>query len=389
MARTRDIAICGYAETKIEFRSGRTAYDLAGEAFAKLLDTTGIDKAEIDGLMVGATLSEAANPFYAVYMTDALGVTPTWLNVGSVGGVSGIGGVARAAAAIRDGLCTTAVVLMADAPSTSWNADYRAYRSEHLDPIGLQGPPGAFGLLMTRYAHQYPLKFEALGKIAVTQRNHALLNENACDKLKKPLTLEDYMQSRMVAEPLRMLDSVMFCDGANAVLVTSTDNARRLGLTRMVHPVAYAEITNFNGAEATPDITETGFGVVGPKALKQADLAASDIRMFHPYDDFTIAVQIQLEQIGFCKRGAGADFILDTDLSHTGTLPLNTGGGQISAGQPGLAGGGLNLVEAVRQMFGEAGARQVADARNAMVTGIGVIPYGRNWATSAVMILET
>jgi acetyl-CoA acetyltransferase len=96
----------------------------------------------------------------------------------------------------------------------------------------------------------------------------------------------------------------------------------------------------------------------------------------------------QLEQLGFCPVGTGGQFILDTDLAFSGTLPLNTGGGQISAGQPGLAGGALNLVEGVRQLFGEGGARQVADPRNALITGIGVIPYGRNWATSAAMILE-
>jgi acetyl-CoA acetyltransferase len=117
-------------------------------------------------------------------------------------------------------------------------------------------------------------------------------------------------------------------------------------------------------------------------------MTPADIRMFQPYDDFTIAVQMQLESLGFCRRGEGADFILDTDLSYKGKLPLNTSGGQISAGQPGLAGGGLNLVEAVRQLFGEGGQRQVADPRNALVTGIGVIPYGRNWSTSAAMILE-
>jgi acetyl-CoA acetyltransferase len=117
-------------------------------------------------------------------------------------------------------------------------------------------------------------------------------------------------------------------------------------------------------------------------------LTPKDIRMFQPYDDFTIAVLMQLEQFGFCKRGEGSDFILDTDLSHTGGLPTNTGGGQISAGQPGLASGGLNLAEAVRQMFGEGGARQVREPKNALVTGIGVIPYARNWGTSAAMILE-
>jgi len=117
-------------------------------------------------------------------------------------------------------------------------------------------------------------------------------------------------------------------------------------------------------------------------------MTPADIRMFHPYDDFLIAEMLQLEQIGFCGRGEGSDFLFDTDVSFKGKLPINTGGGQISAGQPGLAGGGLNLVEAVRQMMGEAGERQVGDPYNAMVTGIGVIPYARNWGSSNVLILE-
>jgi acetyl-CoA acetyltransferase len=128
--------------------------------------------------------------------------------------------------------------------------------------------------------------------------------------------------------------------------------------------------------------------VVGPEALEMAGMKTSDVRMFQPYDDFLIAVMIQLEQIGFCRRGEGSDFLLNTDISSKGTLPINTGGGQISAGQPGLAGGGVNLVEGVRQLFGEAGERQVPDPRNAMVTGIGYIQYGRNWGTSNVLILE-
>jgi acetyl-CoA acetyltransferase len=117
-------------------------------------------------------------------------------------------------------------------------------------------------------------------------------------------------------------------------------------------------------------------------------MSAGDVGMFHPYDDFLIAVLLQLEQIGFCGRGEGGDFLLRTDISPGGALPINTGGGQISFGQPGLGGGGVNLTEALRQLFGEAGERQVPDARNALVTGIGVIPYLRNGGTSSCMILE-
>lgn len=383
-----DIVIAGYSETPIQFKSGRSAYDFGGEAFAKLLAATGVPKSEIDGLAVTAPLSECPNPFFAVYMTEALGLTPSWLNYGGTGGCSATGGIARAASAIRDGHCEVAVVLSTDAPSTDWRANYGAYRGEFQDPPGVQGPPATFGLLMSRYQHQFGIKSEALGKIAITQRQHALHNENAYAKFKTPITMEDYNKSRVIADPLRLLDCVMFCDGANAFLVTTEQRAKDFGISKMVRPTAYAEVTNFNGADPLADITETGFSKIAPKVYGKSGLSPKDIRMFQPYDDFTIAVMMKFEDFGFCKRGQGSDFTLDTDLSFGGTLPLNTGGGQISAGQPGLASGGLNLAEAVRQMFGEGGKRQVANPKNALVTGIGVIPYARNWGTSAAMILE-
>jgi acetyl-CoA acetyltransferase len=184
-----------------------------------------------------------------------------------------------------------------------------------------------------------------------------------------------------------LLDSVMYCDGGAAIVVTSAERATKLG-AKAVYPVSYAEIANFNGDDPAPDITETGFSVVGPEALAKAEMTARDIQQFHPYDDFTIAVLMQLEQIGFCNRGDGSRFVLETDLTYKGTLPLNTSGGQLSAGQPGLAGGMVNFIEAIRQLRGEATGRQVPNRRNAMVTGIGVVPFIRNWGTSAVMILE-
>ena len=135
------------------------------------------------------------------------------------------------------------------------------------------------------------------------------------------------------------------------------------------------------------DVTESGHSVAGKRAFAMAGIGPRDVASFHPYDDFIIAIMLQFEMLGFCKHGQGCDFIQDTDFAHTGNLPLNTGGGQISAGQCGLAGGGTNLIEAVRQLFGEGGKRQVSNTKNAVVTGIGGIPYGRNWATSVVMVL--
>lgn len=388
MTKRKDIAIIGYGETKVTLKGGRSSYDLAGEVFAQIIEQTGVDPKKIDGLSIAEAMSETANPFWGVYMSEMLGISPSWMQVNGLGGTSGIGGIARAAAAIRDGLCETVFVVASDAQSSGRIPEQGAWRYEFLYPIGLRGPVGAFGLITQRYRHQYGLDDRALAKLAVTQRNHALMNPNAVDKLQKPLTEADYLNSKYVSEPLRMLDSVMVCDGANGVLVTSTENAKKLGAKKMIHPIGYGEITNFKGAEPLVDITVSGFSVAGPKALKQAGMTPKDIRMIMPYDDFLIALIITLEDIGFCPKGKGCEFVMNTDLSYKGTLPLNTSGGQISAGQPGLAGGGLNLVEGVRQMFGEAGARQVSDPRNCMVTGIGVIPYGRNWGVSGVLIME-
>jgi acetyl-CoA acetyltransferase len=383
----RDVAIVGYSETKIDVRTGRTSYELAGDALDEILIRTKVDKSEIDGLSVSETMSESANPFWAQYMADVLGIAPSWLELMGLGGVSSIGGVARAAMAIRSGMCSIALVLASDAQSSGATPEQGAQRHEFQYPTGLRGPVGAFGMIMRRYDHLYGLNREALAKLAVTQRQHSLLNDNACPRLRKPMTEQDYLNSKLVSDPLRVLDSVMVCDGANAVLMMSAVEATRRGL-KAVYPTGYAEKTHYKVTEPMTEITDSGFLDVGPRALRQAGLRTSDIQSFHPYDDFIIAIMLQLEHIGFCEQGRGADFILGRDMTFKGDLPLNTGGGQISAGQPGLAGGGLNLVEAVRQMFGDGGARQIKKTQNAMVTGIGGIPYARNWCTSGVMILE-
>lgn len=383
-----EVFVAGCAEAKIEVASGRSAYDLAGEVMAAALADAGVEKSEIDGFVVANCMSEAGNPFWSNIVADYLGLELDFCQGIDVGGASFVAGVARAALAIRGGACNTVLVLAADAQSTANHMRYGAYRTEWTDPVGLMGPPGAFGLLTSRYMEQFELDFDALAKIAVVQRNHALLNELACERLRLPLTREDYLNSRMISEPIRLLDCVMVCDGASAVVVTSADRARSLGLRKQCLVRGYGERVNYQIADPCADITQTGHAAAGRKALAQAGLKPADIRMFHPYDDFLIAVLMQLEQIGFCQPGEGSRFVLDHDLSHAGDLPLNTGGGQISAGQAGLAGGAHNFVEATRQLFGVAGKRQVRNATNAMVTGIGTIPYGKNWSTSAVMILD-
>jgi len=384
----RGIAIIGCHETRIELKSGRHVYDLAGEAMAGAIAHAGIDKSEIDGLAVSSCFSDAGNPFYSIVLASYLGLELDWCQITDLGGASACANVARAAAAIRAGLCDTVLVLAADAQSSENKGAIGAFRSEFQYPMGIMGPPGYFGLLSRRYDHQYGLDLKALGKLAVTQRNHALMNHNACDKLRRPLTVEEYLASPMISDPIRMLDCVMVCDGASAFVVTTTARARELGARRMVHPVGYGERVNHLEAEQCPDITQVGHSAAGARAFKAAGLTPAQIQSFHPYDDFLIAIVLQLEHLGFCGIGHGCRFVMEHDLSWRGDLPLNTGGGQISAGQAGLAGGAHNLAEALRQLFGEAGERQVKRRDNALVTGIGWIPYGRNWGSSTVLILE-
>ncbi len=382
-----DAAIVGYAETKIVEKSERDVWELDAEILETLLDKTGFEKGEIDGLVLSSSMTGAGNCFWSQTTADQLALEVDFCQTVDIGGCSPLGAIARAAAAIDAGLCSTVLCLFADTQASENNQRMRSFHNEWTAPLGYIGPPAAFGLLSRRYQHQFGLDYAALGKLAVAQRGHAVLNDLAVEKLRKPITVDDYLDSRMIADPIRLLDSVMVCDGASGVLVTSRKAAEKRRLSKIAVPIGYGERTNYRAGEAIVDVTESGHYVAGQRAFARSGLKPTDVASFHPYDDFIIAIMMQLEMLGFCKRGQGCDFVREHDFTHAGDLPLNTGGGQISAGQCGLAGGGTNVVEAIRQLFGEGGKRQVKDTRNVLVTGIGGIPYGRNWMSSVVMIL--
>ncbi|MDH7795622.1 MULTISPECIES: thiolase family protein [unclassified Beijerinckia] len=383
----QDTAIVGFAETKIVEKSDRDVWELGAEILEELLNRTGFEKQEIDGLILSSSITGSGNCFWSQTTADQLALEVDFCQTVDIGGCSPTAALARAAIAIDAGLCTTVLCLYADTQAAENNARPRGFQQEWQVPQGLLGPPTSFGFISNRYDHQFGLDLSALGKLAVAQRDGALLNDLACEKLRKPITVDDYINSRLIADPVRLLDSVMVCDGASGLLVTSKKNAARKGLTKIVTPIGYGERSTYRASESIVDVTDTGHRVAGARAFKQAGLAAKDIASIHPYDDFIIAIMLQFEMLGFCKQGEGAAFIREHEFNHLGDLPLNTGGGQISAGQCGLAGGGTNLIEAVRQLFGEGDKRQVKNTKNALVTGIGGIPYARNWSSSVVMIL--
>ena len=383
----KDTAIVGFAETKIVEKSDRDIWELGADILESLLNSTGFEKQEIDGLILSSSMTGSGNCFWSQTTADQLALEVDFCQTVDIGGCSPTAALARAAIAIDAGLCTTVLCLFADTQAAENNQRPRSFQQEWTVPQGVLGPPTSFGFISSRYDHQFGLDLRALGKLAVAQRDGALLNDLACEKLRKPITVDDYINSRLIADPVRLLDSVMVCDGASGLLITSKKNAARKGLDKIVVPVGYGERTTYRASESIVDVTDTGHRVAGERAFKQAGMKPSEIGSIHPYDDFIIAIMLQFEMLGFCKQGEGAAFIREHEFNHLGDLPLNTGGGQISAGQCGLAGGGTNLVEAVRQLFGEGGKRQVKNTKNALVTGIGGIPYARNWSSSVVMIL--
>ncbi|HKT77771.1 MAG TPA: thiolase family protein, partial [Sphingobium sp.] len=268
----RDAAIVGFAETKIEARSGRDIWDFGAEVLESLIRTTGIEIGEIDGLLINGSMTGAGNCFWSQTTAEFLGLELDFCQTVDVGGSSAVAAVARAAAALDAGLCSTILLLNIDTESSEQNLKMRSFHGEWIHPYGMIGPPADFGLLSRRYDHLYGLDFEALGKLAVTQRNHALLNDNACEKLRKPITVEDYLNSRMIADPVRLLDCVMVCDGGNGLLMTTRKRAREKGFDNVVVPLGYGERTNYRAVENLAEITESGHYVAGHKAFAQAQL---------------------------------------------------------------------------------------------------------------------
>ncbi len=247
------------------------------------------------------------------------------------------------------------------------------------------GAGAQFALIQRRYMHEHPVTLEQLGKVAVTARYHASLNPAAI--YRKPFTLDEYLNSRVLSDPIRLFDCVPIVNGGLAYIVTSAETARKI-TDRPVYLLGFGEANNYyRGSRSTPDVTYTGFVESGPRAFNMAGVAHKDIDFLQPYDDYPFVVSLTIEDLGFCKKGEGGKFIEEHNLRFDGDFPLLTDGGQLSGGQPGGAIGGFApLIEAVTQLRGEAGARQVKNAGIGAACGFGGIPYGRPGRSCIAMI---
>ena len=354
---------------------------LAG-ALAELLKQSGLDKDKIDGLCVS---SFTLTPDSAVGLTQHLGMTLRWLDHIPMGGACGIVALRRAARAVQAGDATAVACLAGDTNHTdSFRLNlgtFSQFARDAVYPYGSGGPNASFAFLTDYYMRTFGAKREDFGKICVAQRTNALQFPYAL--MKTPLTLDQYLAARLIAEPLRLYDCVMPCAGAEAFLVLHRSEAEKLGLP---YARILATIERHNAFPDDPIQYRGGWSLDCDELYAQAAVGPRDISVVAAYDDYPVINVMQIEDLGFCKKGEGPDFVRRHTFTADGTFPFNTSGGQLSVGQAGAAGGFLGLVEIVRQVTGRPLGAAVAKARLGLASGFGMINYDRGLCSGAAIL---
>jgi acetyl-CoA acetyltransferase len=358
------------------------AHWFVGQALKGLLDAAGLDKRQIDGLTIS---SFSLGPDTAVGVTQHMGLTPRWLDHIPTGGASGVMSLRRAARAVQ---CGDADIVACVAADTNQVDSFRlmlggfsTFARDASYPYGSGGPNSIFAFITENYMRTYGATREDFGLIAVSQRANALKNPNAL--FKKPLTMQEYMDARPISDPIHLFDCVMPCAGAEAFLVMREDKARELGLP---HALVRGAIERHNAYAEDPIMVRGGWLMDRDELYAQAGAQPADVDFIQTYDDYPVIVMLQFEDLGFCDKGGGPQFVRTHTLTHDGDFPNNTSGGQLSCGQPGAAGGFMGMTEAIRQLTGTAGARSVPDAKLGMVTGFGMVTYDRCLCTGAILL---
>ena len=358
------------------------AHWFVGQALKGLLDAAGLDKRQIDGLTIS---SFSLGPDTAVGVTQHMGLTPRWLDHIPTGGASGVMSLRRAARAVQ---CGDADIVACVAADTNQVDSFRlmlggfsTFARDASYPYGSGGPNSIFAFITENYMRTYGATREDFGLIAVSQRANALKNPNAL--FKKPLSMQEYMDARPISDPIHLFDCVMPCAGAEAFLVMREDKARELGLP---HALVRGAIERHNAYAEDPIMVRGGWLMDRDELYAQAGAQPADVDFIQTYDDYPVIVMLQFEDLGFCDKGGGPQFVRTHTLTHDGDFPNNTSGGQLSCGQPGAAGGFMGMTEAIRQLTGTAGARSVPDAKLGMVTGFGMVTYDRCLCTGAILL---
>ncbi len=362
--------------------STNTAHWWIGRAVREVVTRAGLRGADIDGLSLA---SFTVGPDTAIGLTQHLGLSPRWLDHVPLGGASGVVALRRAARAVQCGDAELVVCVAGDTNQVDsfrrMLSTFSRFAQDAVYPYGSGGPNASFALITHNYMRRYGATREDFGKICVAQRTNALRFPHAL--MKKPLTLDEYLSARAISDPIHLFDCVMPCAGAEAFLVCREDVARSLGL-----PVArlLATIERHNAFPEDAIQVRGGWAMDVDELYAMAGVTAADVDFVETYDDYPVISMMQIEDLGFCRKGEGAEFIRAHTLTADGSFPHNTSGGQLSVGQAGAAGGFLGLVEALRQLTGAALGAEVPDAKIGLVSGFGMITYDRGLASGAALL---
>jgi acetyl-CoA acetyltransferase len=358
-------AIVGAAESDLgQVGPGFNVIDLMAQGIARALDDCGLRLKDVDGLLCATTQSRTSG----LNLSEYLGISPNFIDSTIIGGSSFMFHVGHATAAIQLGLCEVAVIAYGSTQRSigRQNASVREI-NPYETPYRPFLPSTAYALAASRHMHQFGTTREQMAAVAVAARQWALKNPVAWEK--KPLTVEEVLGARMVSYPFTVRDICLVTDGGGAIVLTSPERAKSLKKPA-VYVLGQGECITHANISSMPDLTVTGAAESGRRAYAMAGLAAKDINVVELYDAFTINTILFLEDLGFCAKGEGGRFVEGGRIAPGGELPVNTNGGGLSYCHPGMYGLFL-LIEAVRQLRGECGVRQVKDAETAIAHGNG------------------
>ncbi len=362
--------------------SAESAHWWMARALSALGQASGFSATDIDGFCAS---SFGLFPDTAVGLTQHFGLSPRWLDHVPTGGASGVVCLRRAARAVQSGDADIVVCVAADTNHVdsfrTMLSSFSRFSQDASYPYGSGGPNASFALMTREHMRVHGSRREDFARLCVAQRHNALHYEHAL--MKSPLTIEQYLKARAIADPISLFDCVMPCAGAEGFLVLREDVARDRGLP-FVRILSSIERHN-----AYPDDVvqlRGGWAMDKDEFWGMAGLSPEDVDLLQTYDDYPVISVMQFEDLGFCEKGGSAEFIQNNTFTFDGSFPHNTSGGQLSVGQAGAAGGFLGLVEALRQLTGGAIHNAVPDAHIAAVSGFGMINFDRGLCSGAVLL---
>ena len=364
------VAVAGVGQAGIGQAHGFSEMEILVQAAHRAVTDAGLSLQDIDGI----TTASVASTMWAMPVIEHLGIRPTFIDSTMIGGSSFVAHLLPAIHALESGQCNAVLICYGSTQRTSTlNRATIGNMRKQMDPQPYESPYNplnplsSYALVAARHMHQYGTTRENLAEVAVAARQWAQLNPEAV--MRDPLSIEDVLNSKMISDPLTVRACCLVTDGAGAVVLVRADRAKDLK-QKPVYVLGNATACWNRQISSMQDLTVSAAQQSGAAAFKMAGVKASDIDVVELYDAFTINTILFLEDLGFCKKGEGGAFVSGGRIAPGGELPVNTNGGGLSCAHPGMYGIFI-LIEAIRQLRGTCGERQIQDAKLAVVHGNG------------------